>query len=99
MSKTIRTAVAMGILAAVGVVLGADMTVAADLAVPAKSAQAARWCGRCGCLRVTYVHHREMLTTYGVGFDPRNDDSQEPHHFYGAVRAYPRYSVAADGVD
>jgi hypothetical protein len=96
MSKTIRTA--MGILAAVGVVLGADIAVAADLAIPAKSA-GARSCGRCGCLRVTYVHHRELLTTYGAGFDPRNYDSQEPHHFYGAVRAYPRYWVAADGVD
>jgi hypothetical protein len=37
-----------------------------------------------------------LETTYGIGFDPRNYDLTEPHHYFGPVRAYPRYWVAAD---
>ena len=50
-------------------------------------------CGPCGCLSVEYVHHRELLSTYGTGFDPRNYDETEPHYYFGPVRSYPRYFV------
>jgi hypothetical protein len=46
----------------------------------------------CGCMYVTYVHHRELKYTYGYHFDPRSFDQTEPHYYYGAVKAYPRYS-------
>lgn len=67
---------------------------AADLAVgraPIVTDPAA--CGPCGCLTVTYVYHRELRSTYGIGFDPRNYDETRPHYFFGAVRPYPRYAV------
>jgi len=50
-------------------------------------------CGPCGCLHVTYVHHRAIGSTYGLSFDPRNYDQTEPHFYLTRVRAYPRYSV------
>lgn len=53
-------------------------------------------CGPCGCLRVTYVYHRDIRTTYGTGFDPRNFDQTEPYFYPGPVRGYPRYWVCAD---
>jgi hypothetical protein len=37
-----------------------------------------------------------MESTYGLNFDPRNDDQTVPHYYFGRVRAYPRYFV--DGV-
>jgi hypothetical protein len=69
---------------------------AAELLVPAQAAQAQPNCGPCGCLSVTYVHHRDMQSTYGLGFDPRNYDQTEPHFYFGRMHAYPRYFV--DGV-
>lgn len=48
-------------------------------------------CGPCGCLLVTYVHHRAFGSTYGLGFDPRNYD--QPHFYLTRLHAYPRYSV------
>lgn len=64
---------------------------AADMAVKANVSQSA--CNDpCGCLRVSYDRHRELLTTYGTGFDPRNFDTTEPHYYFGQVRAYPQYS-------
>ena len=33
----------------------------------------------------------QLETTYGVGFDPRNFDTTEPHYYYGPVRAWPHY--------
>jgi len=63
---------------------------AADLGVPGPSVQAAE-CGPCGCVRVTYDYHRELESTYGLGFDPRNYDTTEPHYYLGPVRAWPRY--------
>jgi hypothetical protein len=51
------------------------------------------YCGPCGCLRVTYVYHRELRATYGLGFDPRNYDTTQPHYYFGRMRAYPRYFV------
>jgi hypothetical protein len=54
-------------------------------------------CGPCGCLQVTYVYHRQLLSTYGTAFDPRNYDGTQPHYYFSrSVHAYPRYSV--DGV-
>jgi hypothetical protein len=57
--------------------------------------RAAPFCGPCGCLRVSYVYHRELRTTYGLSFDPRNFDQTEPYYHFGAVRVYPRYWVDA----
>jgi hypothetical protein len=54
------------------------------------------YCGPCGCLQVVYVYHRELRSTYGLAFDPRNDDTTEPQYYFGPPRAYPRYFV--DGV-
>ena len=50
-------------------------------------------CGPCGCLRVSYVYHRQLRSTYGLSYDPRNYDQTEPHYYLGPVRAYPRYFV------
>jgi hypothetical protein len=62
---------------------------AADLGVPGPGVQTAE-CGPCGC-PVTYVYHRELRSTYGIAFDPRNFDTTEPYYYYGPVRAWPRY--------
>lgn len=70
---------------------------AAELTVPTRVAHAHNrllpYCGRCGCLRVSYVYHRELRSTYGLSFDPRNYDQTEPHYYWGPVHAYPRYFV------
>lgn len=50
-------------------------------------------CGPCGCLGVAYVYHRELRSTYGLGFDPRNYDTTQPHYYFGPIRAYRRYFV------
>ena len=42
-----------------------------------------------------FSYHRELRTTYGIGFDPRNYDTTEPHYYLGPMRAYPRYWVSA----
>ena len=55
-------------------------------------------CG-CGDLRVARVYHRESLATYGLGFDPRNDDPTQPHYYFGRLRAYPRYYVSGRSID
>ena len=63
--------------------------VAAELVPPAVAHAryhlAAPWSGPCGCLHVSYVYHRELRTTYGTGFDPRNFDRTEPHYYFGPV--------------
>ena len=46
---------------------------------------------RCGCLNVTYDYHRELKLTYGSQVDPRGYDETEPHFYYGAMKAYPRF--------
>jgi len=69
---------------------------AAELLAPAQAAPAYRDCGLCGCLSVTHVYHRDMQSTYGIGFDPRNYDQTEPHFYFGRMHSYPRYFV--DGV-
>jgi hypothetical protein len=65
---------------------------AADMVVKGRHVAAAD-CGPCGCLRVTYDHHREVLSTYGPSYDPRNFDQTQPYFFLGRMRAYPQYYV------
>jgi hypothetical protein len=73
---------------------------AADLPIQERETQAPivgpAQCGPCGCLSVSYVYHPGLESTYGIGFDPRNYDTTEPHYYWGARRAYPQYYV--DGV-
>ncbi len=56
-------------------------------------------CSCCGCLRVTKEYHRELKSTYGLGFDPRNFDQTEPTFRLGRVREYSRYWVDHTGAD
>jgi hypothetical protein len=39
------------------------------------------------------VRHRQVESTYGTAFDPRNDDQTEPHFYLGRSRTYARYWV------
>ena len=96
MSKPIRSALLIGILAATGATMTTSFAPAADLPALAPVRHAARWYGPCGCLHVGYVRHRELRTTYGIGVDPRNYDTTEPHYYFGPMRSYPRYWVSAD---
>jgi hypothetical protein len=99
MSTPTISALVAGIITAAGVPAVPASAVAAELSHPAvphvHPHHAAPFCGPCGCLRVSYVYHRELRTTYGLGFDPRNFDQTEPYYHPGAVRAYPRYWVDA----
>jgi hypothetical protein len=88
-----RTMVALGGIVSAMVLSLPGPLGAADLLAPA---QAARDCGPCGCLSVTYVYHRDLQSTYGLGFDPRNYDQTQPRYYFGRMHAYPRYFV--DGV-
>jgi hypothetical protein len=45
----------------------------------------------CGCLRVAYVYHPELRSTYGLNFDPRNYDTTQPHFYLGRMRASSQY--------
>ena len=63
-----------------------------------RSIHAASRCGPCGCLHVSYIYHRELRSTYGSGFDPRNFDETQPHYYFGAIRAYPRYWVEVEPI-
>jgi len=98
MSKTTPIVLLAGIFAVAGLAAESGSAAAADLPIPVKNVDAARWCGPCGCLHVTYNHHRELLATYGLRYDPRSYDTTEPHYFHGAVRAYPRYWVATNSM-
>ena len=95
MSKPVISALLVGILAVGGIPIVFDSAIAADLEVPVHRAAAAQGCGYCGCLHVSYVHHRELRSTYGLNFDPRNFDQTQPYYFPGPVRAYPRYWCGA----
>jgi hypothetical protein len=68
-------------------------TGAAELVPPARASQSRAGCGRCGCLNVVYEYHRELLSSYGLNFDPRSYDTTEPHFYVGRMRAFPRYFV------
>ena len=90
MSRSIISAVTVA--AATGLFLMANGATAAELAVPgAPSVHQAAECGPCGCLQVTYDYHRELRSTYGLAFDPRNFDQTQPYYYFGPVRAYPQY--------
>lgn len=91
MSKQKIVLLAIGAVASI-VLAAPRVAVAADLQLPTKvrAAEAAS-CGPCGCLHVTYESHRQLESTYGLSFDPRNFDQTEPYFYMGAVRAYPRY--------
>lgn len=84
-------------IALLPLVLAGPPLAAAELEVPPHGVHARahvpRRCGPCGCLRVTYVYHRELKSTYGLSYDPRNYDQTEPHYYLGPVHAYPRYFV------
>ena len=102
MSTPTISALVAGMITAAGVPVMPASTVAAEL-LPTAVAHVGHhytvpFCGPCGCLHVTYVYHRELRTTYGLSFDPRNFDQTEPYYHFGAVRAYPRYRVDADPV-
>jgi hypothetical protein len=56
-------------------------------------------CGCCGCLGVSYDYHRELRSTYGSHFDPRNYDQTEPHYNFGKMRAYPQYWTYEGGYE
>jgi len=102
MSKSLIGAVAIGLMAVAAVPAMPNFAAAAELPLPAPTVRAhhaACWCGPCGCLHVTHVRHRELLTTYGIRFDPRNYDETEPHYYFGPVRAYARYWVEPDPVE
>jgi len=92
MSKLILTALAVGMAATTGVPIVPGC--AAELLAPTAHAHhhgAALSCGPCGCLHVSYAYHRELRSTYGLSFDPRNFDQTQPYYFLGPARAYPRY--------
>jgi hypothetical protein len=76
------------------VALGAELQI--PPASHAHQYREASSCGPCGCLHVTWTYHRVLLSTYGVGFDPRNFDTTQPFFYYGAVRAYPHFWCEID---
>jgi hypothetical protein len=102
MSTPTISALVVGMVTAAGPLAVPVTAVAAELVPPgvthARHHHLACYCGLCGCLHVSYVYHRELRTTYGTGFDPRNFDQTEPHYYFGPVRAYPRYWVDAEPV-
>jgi hypothetical protein len=86
----------MALLAGVIIAIAASRTaLGAELQIPpaahARQYQQAISCGPCGCLHVTWTYHRVLLSTYGLGFDPRNFDTTQPFFHYGALRAYPHF--------
>ena len=91
MSKAILVAALVGVVATAGVLAGNSSADAAELLAQPMHRHAAFWCGPCGCLHVSYAYHRELRSTYGLNFDPRNFDQTQPYYFLGPVRAYPRY--------
>jgi hypothetical protein len=98
MSKAILMALVVGVVAAAGVLVGVSSAGAAELlAQPMRHHAGTFWCGPCGCLHVSHAYHRELQSTYGLAFDPRNFDQTQPYYFPGPVRAYPRYWCDAVG--
>ncbi len=75
--------------ATAGLLAGSQSARAADLGVSPRVQEAE--CGPCGCLHVTYEYHRELRSTYGLAFDPRNFDQTQPYYYFGPVRAYPQF--------
>ena len=102
MSTPIKSAVVVGTVAAAAVWAVPVSAAAAELPPPAvapvRHHYTAPYWGPCGCLHVSYVYHRELRSTYGLSFDPRNFDQTEPYYHLGPIRAYPRYWVDANPV-
>jgi len=102
MSSPMISALVLTAVTAAGVAAAPVSAVAAELLSPAvahvRHQHTAAWYGPCGCLHVSYVFHRELRSTYGVSFDPRNFDQTEPYYHFGRLRAYPRYWVDAEPV-
>jgi hypothetical protein len=92
MSKSMRV---IGSVAGAIFLASAGSLWAADLPsrVAPNEVRVAPDCGPCGCLAVVYDYHRELRSTYGADYDPRNYDTTEPHYYFGPMRAYPRYYV------
>jgi hypothetical protein len=91
-----RLRILLAVLMFLGTLSMSTFAFSAELAVPQGPRQhgyAAFACGGCGCLRVSYIYHRDLRTTYGTGFDPRNFDQTQPYFYPGSVHAYPRYWV------
>src|SRR5262249_12097229 len=85
-----------GILALLTIVSGSIGSAVADEWRPVKARRSAvvapvRDCGCCGCLVVTHVRHPQLAMTYGWQLDPRR--REEPHYYWGSVRAFPRYQT------
>jgi hypothetical protein len=82
MSKSV---VALAAFVVLGIAALPSPSSAADQDTP-KRAKAEHYrpadlsCGCCGCLHVSYDHHRELRSTYGTNIDPRNYDQTEPHY-------------------
>jgi hypothetical protein len=87
----------LGAATAAGASAASVSAVAAELLPPVgahvRHQHTAAWYRTCGCLHVSYVFHRELRSTYGLSFDPRNFDQTEPYYYFGALRAYPRYWI------
>jgi hypothetical protein len=100
MSTPMMSALLAGMVACAVVPAVPVSAIAAELLPPAvayaRHHHATPWCGTCGCLHVSYVSHRELRSTYGLSFDPRNFDQTQPYYFFGPVRAYPRYWCDAE---
>jgi hypothetical protein len=89
---------AFAAVVALGGLLMPQPVVGAELSQPKRAharvhRPAGIYCGCCGCLGVTFDYHRELRSTYGTQFDPRNFDQTEPYYYFGRVRAYPRFWV------
>ena len=97
------SALLVGMVMAAGVLAVPVSAISAELLHPpvahVRHRYAAPCCGPCGCLHVSYVYHRELRSTYGLSFDPRNFDQTEPHYHFGRVQAYPRYWVGGEPVE
>jgi hypothetical protein len=90
---------ALIVWATAGLLAMSNGATATELAVPASAPRAAAECGPCGCLHVTYDYHRELRSTYGLAFDPRNFDQTQPYYYFGPVRAYPRFWCDVQGAE
>jgi hypothetical protein len=102
MSSPMISVLVLAAVTAAGVPAAPVSTVAAELLPPTiahvRHQHTAAWYGPCGCPHVSYVFHRELRSTYGLSFDPRNFDQTEPYYHFGRLRAYPRYWVDAEPV-
>jgi hypothetical protein len=97
MSKSITSACLWGAVTLTSMWAAPIYAAELQLPPPAHVRQVAE-CGPCGCVHVTYDYHRELRSTYGVSFDPRNFDQTQPYYYFGPVRAYPRFWCDANAI-